>query len=492
MPAARLAHVQLSKAPIVRSLYFALTLFCFVLSFAAVATPVPLTVTERAYISEHPELSICVNPDWLPFAGLDHHQKYIGIFADLLDIVAEKVGLTLKVHPTQSWEESLAASKNGDCTAIIGLNQTPLREQWLIFSDPLLEDPNILISREEHPLITNLDKLTNQTLALQQGTATAELVAHDFPDLEIVYTHSEAESMKLVAEGKVELTVASLAVAAQTIAKSGWYHLKVAGQLPGYENRSRIGLLLGEATLRNALNHGIAAITAEERQRIMDRHLSLRLVSEVVTDYTLVYGLVLLLLAVIITSLFWMRRLNALNQQLSMMAQTDALTQLTNRHGLNLTLEKDLDRAKRYQYPLSVIMIDIDHFKSINDQYGHLTGDQVLVSCAQLLKNSLRKSDVICRWGGEEFLVLCFDTDQAQATRVAESLLNKIRHYDFPEVGPVTFSAGVTQALATDNPETLSKRADTLLYQAKNNGRNQVCVSRDGAEPTPSSPAISA
>lgn len=461
----------------VRHLKAVLICLCSVgYSFTAAANPVPLTLTEQAYIDAHPILSVCVDPDWLPFSGIDNNQKYIGILADLFGLVAENIGLELKIHLTQSWEESLAASKNEECIAVSGLNQTPEREQWLIFTDPLLEDPNVVITREDHPFIADLSKLKNKNIALQRGTAIAESLARDFPNLTTIYTHTESESMQLVAEGQADLTVRSLVVAAHTITTAGWYNLKVAGQLAGYENRSRIGIISAETTLRDALNQGIAAISEQERQRIMDRHLSLRVVSEVVTDYTLVYGLGILLLAVTATSLFWMRRLNALNAQLQVMAQTDALTQLTNRRGLNLTLNKDLARAKRHQYPLSVVMMDIDHFKRVNDNYGHLAGDKVLVDCAHLLKSNLRQSDIICRWGGEEFLVLCFDTDLEQATQVAEQLLEKVRHYDFPEVGHVTISAGVTQAIETDSPETFTKRADTLLYQAKNNGRDQVCA----------------
>ena len=471
-------ELLISLRPSVRHIKTALVfLYCAGHSFTAVATSAPLTVTEQAYLDAHPVLAVCVNPDWLPFSGVDNNQKHIGIFADLLEVVAKKVGFKIQIHPTQSWDESLAASKNGECLAIIGLNQTPDREQWLIFTDALLEDPNVLITQEIHPFIADLGKLKNTTIALPQGTAIAELLARDFPNLIIIYTQTESESMQMVADGKVELTVASLAVAAHIIAKSGWYNLKVAGQLPGYENRSRIGIIKAESTLRNALNHGIAAINEAERQRIMDRHLSLRVVSEVVTDYTLVYGLGMLLLAVTVTSLFWMRRLNALNSQLQVLAQTDVLTQLTNRRGLNLTLEKDLERAKRYRHPLSVVMIDIDHFKRVNDNYGHRAGDKVLVECAHLLKSNVRQSDIVCRWGGEEFLILCFDTHLTQATQLAELLLEKLRHYDFSEVGGVTMSAGVTQALPTDNPETFTQRADTLLYQAKNNGRDQVCAS---------------
>lgn len=437
---------------------------------------VALTVTDKAYVSANPIVSVCVDPDWLPFEAIDKHQKHVGIIADLLALVAVKTGLQIQLHPTDSWEESLTASQSGQCLALSALNQTPEREQWLIFTDPLLEDPNVLITREDHHFISDIASLENKTIALQRGTAMAELFARDFTNLTIIDTDTESQAVQLVSDGKADLTLRSLVVAAHTIKSAGWYNLKVSGQIPGYDNQLRIGVIKSEQTLRNILNRGISTISEQERQQVMDRHLNLQVVSEVVTDYTLAYGLGLLLFAVITTSLFWMRRLNTVNKQLNIMAQTDALTQLTNRHGLNLTLETDLERAQRYQHPLSVIMMDIDHFKQINDQYGHLAGDKVLVECARLLKDNLRKSDVICRWGGEEFLVLSFETTKEQAALLAQLLLEKIRHHHFPEVGSITVSAGVAQAQATDNAETLTQRADNLLYEAKHNGRDRVCV----------------
>ncbi|MBU3825071.1 MAG: diguanylate cyclase [Candidatus Oceanisphaera merdipullorum] len=477
-----LTFFRLTSYPVWIGLSLLLVLLLLVPQLKTTATQVPLTVTEQAYLSAHPVLSVCVDPDWLPFEGIDSHQKHVGIIADLLSLMASKVGLKIQLHPTKNWEESLMASKSGQCLALSALNQTPEREQWLIFTEPLLEDPNVLITRDDHPFISDIASLTHKTIALPRGTAMAELFARDFPHLTIVYTDSETQAMQMVSDGKVDLTLRSLIIAAHTIKNAGWYNLKVSGQVPGYGNQFRIGISQSEQTLRTILNHGIAALSEQERQQIMDRYLNLKVVSEVVTDYTLAYGLGILLLAVIGTSLFWMRRLSALNQQLSVTAQTDALTQLTNRHGLNLTLEKDLERAQRYQHPLSIIMMDIDHFKRVNDQYGHLTGDKVLVQCSQILKDNLRKSDIICRWGGEEFLVLCFETSQEQASHLAELLLEKVRQHYFTEVGRVTMSAGVAQAMPQDNAETLTKRADTVLYKAKHQGRDRVCVGQDNLD----------
>ncbi|ART79979.1 diguanylate cyclase [Oceanisphaera avium] len=441
-------------------------------SIKSLASPAQLTVTERAYLSVHPQVSFCVNPDWLPFEGLNANQEHIGIVADLMTLLANKTGLNIVLYPTHTWEESIQASKDGRCLAISSLNATPEREKWLIFTEPLLEDPNVLITRDEHPFISDVSSLNNTSIALLNGSNMAEMFAQDFPNLKIVYTENEDEGTQLVSEGKVDLTVRSLIVAARTLKSAGWYNLKVSGQLPGYENHLRIGVIKSEETLRNILNRGIASISPQETQAILDRHLNLQVTQEVITDYSFAYLLGALLLAVIITSSYWMRRLNALNERLNHMAHTDALTQLTNRNGLNL--KNEVERAQRYQHPLSIILFDIDHFKKVNDNYGHLVGDQVLVELSQLLKNNLRQVDIICRWGGEEFLVICFETNLEQTVHLAELLIDKVRHHYFKEVGEITISGGVAQVQSTDSAESLTKRADDCLYEAKRAGRDRV------------------
>ncbi len=442
----------------------------------ALDASVPLNVSQQAYVTAHPQISMCVDPDWLPFEAIDDHNRHVGIAADLIALVATKTGLQIQLHPTTSWEDSLTASRNGDCVALSLLNQTPERERWLIFTDTLLDDANVLITREEHPFISDVSRLKHQTIALPRGTAMAEFFARDFPHLTIIHTESETEALRLVSERQADMTLRSLIVAANTIKQEGWFNLKISGQIPGYNNRLRMGVLKSEQTLRDILNQGIAAITEQERQQVMNRHLSLQMVPEVVTDYRLATLLGLMLMAVLATSLFWAWRLNAVNRQLRDMAQTDALTLLPNRHGLNVSLEIDLRRAQRYGRPLSVIMLDIDHFKRINDQYGHLTGDKVLARFGRLLQNNLRETDSVCRWGGEEFLVLCFETDLAQGKLLAERLLATIRQHRFPCRGGITASAGIAQLEPGDTVDSLVQHADDALYTAKHNGRDRACT----------------
>lgn len=155
----------------------------------------------------------------------------------------------------------------------------------------------------------------------------------------------------------------------------------------------------------------------------------------------------------------------------------DSLTSLLNHTKIKEQLNIEIERAKRQNHPLSFAMIDLDHFKDVNDTYGHPTGDKVLKSLARLLQQRLRKVDVIGRYGGEEFAVILTDTSGPDAVRILDGIrkdLAKIRQYDENTEFTVTFSGGVASYPDFATPEAINNAADKALYRAKHEGRNQV------------------
>jgi len=152
----------------------------------------------------------------------------------------------------------------------------------------------------------------------------------------------------------------------------------------------------------------------------------------------------------------------------------DALTGLANRLHFDLLFTHAIRGAQRDKTPLSLIFFDIDHFKKVNDVYGHLIGDEVLRVTARLVKSTLRKSDLIARWGGEEFIILLPNTDLTFATRLAQNIRKIVAIEKFADVGHITCSFGVTQLGEDEEEDSVLRRIDTLLYQAKENGRNTV------------------
>jgi diguanylate cyclase (GGDEF)-like protein len=166
--------------------------------------------------------------------------------------------------------------------------------------------------------------------------------------------------------------------------------------------------------------------------------------------------------------------LQELARELRFQATTDPLTGLYNRLKFDETLVSEISRAKRYGTPLALMLYDIDHFKQVNDRYGHQIGDSVLVRLSQIVSMNIRNIDLLARWGGEEFVILAPGSDGEMARQAAEKLVAVIGQAVFDGAGTITCSFGIAQYADGDNAETLMARADHALYQAKMNGRNRV------------------
>jgi diguanylate cyclase (GGDEF)-like protein len=161
-------------------------------------------------------------------------------------------------------------------------------------------------------------------------------------------------------------------------------------------------------------------------------------------------------------------------RQLEQLAYNDPLTGVCNRNRLNRLFHTEMERARRHQRPLAVILLDIDHFKKVNDTHGHAIGDDVLRELVHRVQDKLRASDILARLGGEEFVMVIPECDRPSATVLAEKLRGLIEQNPFPVVGRITSSFGVTQFDPGDSMRSILERADKALYAAKAEGRNRV------------------
>ena len=161
-------------------------------------------------------------------------------------------------------------------------------------------------------------------------------------------------------------------------------------------------------------------------------------------------------------------------RQLEYLASTDLLTGIYNRRQLLILLEQAIRLARRNRQPLSLLFFDIDHFKQINDRYGHDIGDIILKEVADLVKNAIRQSDIFGRWGGEEFIVVLHDCPLSKAMNKADLLRQLISDYEFPNGIKITCSFGVASLKEDEDAAALIRRADEALYRAKQRGRNRV------------------
>jgi diguanylate cyclase (GGDEF)-like protein len=192
---------------------------------------------------------------------------------------------------------------------------------------------------------------------------------------------------------------------------------------------------------------------------------------------TLYLNLAISLIITAIVLLATSLTINRYQGRLEEMATTDGLTGLSNRHAFDLLMPQAISEARRAKTLLLAILIDIDHFKDINDRLGHLAGDSVIQQVAMVIKAALRESDIVCRWGGEEFLVVLKGTIADQGRPLAEKIRSAVETGTFRHgetIVSVTVSLGVATYVNGETPDQLIARADKALYEAKNRGRNLV------------------
>jgi diguanylate cyclase (GGDEF)-like protein/PAS domain S-box-containing protein len=168
------------------------------------------------------------------------------------------------------------------------------------------------------------------------------------------------------------------------------------------------------------------------------------------------------------------KQLQKAQKELKKLVVTDKLTNIYNRHKLDSIIVKEKKRSDRYNTSFGIIILDIDHFKNVNDTYGHHVGDEVLQEFANILLTHSRETDIVGRWGGEEFLIIVPQTDKGSMLKFAENLRGTIQEYHFKTVENITSSFGVAVYKNKETVEDTINRADAALYVSKNSGRNQV------------------
>ncbi|POR00852.1 diguanylate cyclase [Alkalispirochaeta sphaeroplastigenens] len=575
---------------------------------------VNLLPEERLYLERLGPLTVAPDPDWPPFEYFDDEGNFAGIAADLLNLVADRLGIEFSWVFPRDWPEALELSRAGDVLILPFLNQTPEREEWLVFTDPLLVDPNVFITRQEHPFIADAAQFTDETIVFPQGTSMEERVRRDFPNLRVLTVPSEKDVFQAVLDGRADMALRSLAISAYTIRKEGLFNLKIAGQAPdAYVNRLRMGVLRGQEPLREILNRGIATITPREREEIVNRHVNITVVRPVYLSAA--FRVLAVLVVLVLVSLFWNHRLRKANHALQEsersksvllaslpgmayrcrddgswtmelvsegsrgltgygsediihnrvvsyddiihpddrdqvrrawaeaktrqglhrleyrirtangeerwvfeqgmyvgsdsrgagiiegliiditdrkraedslyhMAVHDQLTELFNRHHVLERLGNLMEEYLREGREFSFCMIDLDHFKAINDTWGHAAGDLVLREFARVLASSVRSYDLSGRFGGEEFVVVLVNAGVPEAHELFGRLQRRIRETDVLFQGTplrITFSGGVSTTRDVLSPSSAGQGlqeliaiADGRLYQAKREGRNRI------------------
>lgn len=263
---------------------------------------IELTASQKEYLKNKKEITMCVDPDWEPFEIINKEGKHEGIAADLIKIIVKKLNLNIRLIQTKTWEETLEYSKSKKCDILSFLNETPERKKWLTFTEPIFEDPNVLVARAETPMIKDLSKI-KASIALPKGTAMFERFSKDFPNLIFIPVDSENEAFNLVESKKADLTLRSLIVTAYTIKKDGLFNLKIVGKPLEYSNYLRIGVIKEEEILKDILNRAIVTITQNDVNEIVNKHVLIEVNN--INYFTIGFWIFMALLFIMLIVLLW-------------------------------------------------------------------------------------------------------------------------------------------------------------------------------------------
>lgn len=449
---------------------------------------------ERSWLLKNDTVRIATNRAWDPIEFFNTQGLYSGIASGYLEILKEKIDVNFQVKNGKYWHEMIEDIKDKKVDMFLAIVPTPERKKYMNFTTSYLEFPTVIVTQDHIGYIKNLFDLSNKKVAVEKSFYTNELLQTYNDKIKLIEVNTTAEALQLVSNGTAYAYVGSLPNIGYFIQKLRLSNLKISGEAPfktklSFSTRKDLPLLT--SILQKALND----IEEREHDVLYNQWINIKYEHQV--DYKIV--LVIATIAFLILLLFYTRnkalkkelflrerfstKLKSLNKALENknvvlkeLSENDTLTKIANRRKIDEFLEIEIERSYRNRLNLSIIMLDIDFFKEINDTFGHKIGDEVLISLSQLLVENVRIYDLVGRWGGEEFIIICPNTNLKQSKNLCKKIHQLIENkkYECLNNGNITVSCGIAQYKDNESMDKFIQRVDTELYKAKNAGRNNI------------------
>ena len=447
---------------------------------------IDLDDTEKAYINTH-TIKYCINPSGLPFEGLNEDGEHVGMSSDYYRLFEQMLSAKFELVKTNTWSQSVEYIQHKKCDMLALGMETEERKKYLNFTSHYLDVPLVVATRVDVPFINQILDLEGEKIGIIRGDVFVKILRTKYPSLKIVEVDDIYDGLDQVKNGKLFAYIDTLASIGYEFQSKYFGELKIAGKIS--ENlKLSIAVRKDDETLLGILQKVVNNITNERHRKIFTKWIPIKYEQDV--NYKIVWQIVLAIVVFLALMIYWNRKIakaNTLlkeaqkdieekNKELNRLALTDNLTTLFNRRKLEELIQAEIDKGYHVDNSFCLSILDIDHFKEVNDKYGHQRGDSVLVEIARVLKDSLRITDYVGRYGGEEFIIIFPESSIADVKLIIEGVRLKIAQYDFEGVEHKTASFGLTAFKAGDTIETVVKRADNALYEAKENGRNRVVV----------------
>lgn len=463
-----------------------------------------LTEDEKEWVRNHPVIRVANEFDWPPF-DFNEGGEARGMVVDHMRLLAKKTGLKIEFVHGYQWKTLISMFKRKEIDVLPVLYKNEERKQYTLFTDPYYKGRlGIFVNNNDTTLNVGL---LNQKVGMESAHGSIPLIRKKFPGIDLVEVDTKIELVQRVATGKLDSMIGNPFV---------FYYLAREYQIDNLRLVDFVGLTEAEQSdtslhigvrkdwpmLHGILQKAMDDVSDDEMAVIRNKWADVTIVEQVNWWYMIQFiGVVLIILLFLSwhnirlkkTVLEKTRELKSLNKslefkveqrtealvelnkELECLAHTDPMTQVYNRRYFFEVANKAMAFAKRQGSGLSLLMIDIDRFKKINDHYGHDAGDAVCKFFCSTVEKNLRGSDILARFGGDEFVVIFPATKREGAISKADKIRGLIESSVVePEIA-FTISVGVSELLdADDTVESLLLRADKALYKAKECGRNRV------------------
>lgn len=441
---------------------------------------IELDEIETAYL-DMKVIKYCIDPNWMPFESFSENGEHIGMSADYVNLFKKMIPTKFEVVKTTSWNHSFEFIQQHKCDMLTLTMNTPKNNKYLNFTSPYLEIPLVVATKLDVPFIDTLIDLKDKKIGVLKGYTSISDLKNKYPSLDFVEVENTDNGLNKVSQGKFFAYIGTLASIGYKFQTKYYGELKIAGKL-SESWKLGIGVRKDDKILLGILEKIVNNITKEHHRDILNKWVSIKYEKGI--DYSLVWKVATVLIFLLLLVVYWNRKIakaqieiEKKNKELEKLATIDKLTNIYNRAKLEELLQIEIDRSDRLNHIFGVVILDIDYFKDVNDQYGHQVGDDVLIEISNLLKRNTRKIDYVFRYGGEEFIIICPESLQDDVVNFTEALRLRIAKFDFPNVGKKTASFGIAMYQKGDTIDSIIKRADDALYTAKNGGRNRVVLS---------------
>lgn len=478
-----------------------------------------LTAEERSWLREHDgKIVLGADPSYPPIDYVNSQGMHDGIAEDLLTLVEKRLGISIRRQVMKDWSAVLEGVQSGALDGILAVSRAEERDSYLILTEPYLEMPTVFAARSDDGSMRKPADLSGKQVCITEGYSSYAYFMRQRNIFKIVPAANEFEGLAAVTTGRADAAVSDLPVISFFIDKKRISGLKILGET-GYVHRISFGVRKDRETLRVILDKALLSISPEEKKRIIEDWIDVEYRSPAYSAATWAIGALLLAAAAtaVLLAGLWDRSLRRLVRArtrelndyrvhleelveertrelaetnralaeairtLETLARTDTLTGCPNRRAFMELARREHDRALRRGLSYGLIEFDLDHFKLVNDTWGHAAGDRVLQAAVDAVTSVLRGEDLFARLGGEEFFVLLPDAKREETATTAERLRSLLEGLACPLEGReslrFTASFGGTVFRGDDeNLEQVMLRADMALYRAKDEGRNRVVI----------------